>query len=197
MKVIGVTGGVGSGKSSLLKRIGEEYSCVILYADDAAKEIEKPGRKCYDELVSLLGKEILDEEGQIHKGKMSARIFGDDDLREKVNNIIHPGVREYILARIREEKEAGKVDWFFLEAALLIECGYLAVVDEMWYIHADRKVRRERLKKGRGYTDEKIDAIMNSQLGEEEFRHNCHFTVDNSGTLEEAMSQVRAHLGTE
>ena len=73
---------------------------------------------------------------------------------------------------------------------MLIEDGYLNIVDEMWYIYAREDVRRERLRKNRNYSDEKIDAIMEAQLTEEEFRNACSVVIDNSGTLEESFLQI-------
>ena len=85
--------------------------------------------------------------------------------------------------------------FFFLEAALLIECGYASYVDEMWYIYADEEVRRKRLKENRHYSDEKIDSIMKGQLGEEEFRKNCQVIIDNSKELMETEKQIDKILG--
>ena len=190
MKVIGITGGVGSGKSTVLNKIKELYNCEVLYADDAAKELELPGHKCYEELISLLGEDILDAEGLIDAKKMAAKIYADGTLLEKVNAIIHPAVKIYIMDEIDRARNERRCDYFFLEAALLIECGYLDVVDQMWYIFAREDVRRARLKESRGYSDEKIDSIMKSQLSEEEFRKSCHVVIDNSGDIELTMSQI-------
>ena len=78
---------------------------------------------------------------------------------------------------------------------MLIECGYLNIVDEMWYIYAREDIRRKRLKESRNYTDEKINAIMDSQLKEEEFRKYCKVVIDNSGSLEDAYEQIDRELG--
>lgn len=164
-------------------------------ADEAAHKVKEPGQPCYDKLVALLSKQVLSEDGQIDKAKMARMIFEDETLRRKVNDLIHPAVKEYILSELLAEKEKGEADFFFLEAALLIECGYLEFVDQMWYIYADEQVRRERLKRARGYSDEKIDAIMRSQLGEAEYRANCHTVIDNSGSLQEAYDQIDRKLG--
>ena len=88
-----------------------------------------------------------------------------------------------------------KTCFFFIEAALLIECGYLNIVDEMWYIYAREDIRRKRLKESRNYTDEKINAIMDSQLKEEEFRKYCKVVIDNSGSLEDSYEQIDRELG--
>lgn len=195
MRVIGITGGVGSGKSALLHYLAQNYNCKVIMADEVAHRVKEPGGPCYEKLVALLSSGILNEDGTIHNGKMAARIFESDELLKKVNEIIHPTVREVILNEITDAKEKGELDFLFLEAALLIESGYLNIVDEMWYIYAGEALRRVRLKASRSYSDEKIDAIMKSQLAEEEFRKQCSFTVDNSNSLEEACRQIDMKLG--
>lgn len=193
MRLIGITGGVGAGKSEILKYIGDHYKCRIYLADQVAHEVKEPGQPCYDKLTTLLGTEILEKDGTINKAAMAAKIFADRELLEKVNGLIHPAVRQYLLDRIAEE--AGKdTELFFIEAALLIESGYKEVVDEMWYIYADTKVRCQRLAQSRGYSQEKIAQIMASQLSEEEFRASCDFVINNSGSLEESFRQIDSRL---
>lgn len=202
MKIIGITGGVGSGKSELLKYIEAHYSARVLRSDEAAHEVSLvPGGLVYDELAALLEKnqkenagELLNADGTINRKEMAARIFQSPELREKVNALVHPAVRIYIDDAIRKEREKGTTAYFFLEAALLIECGYKKVVDEMWYVYTDPAVRRERLKKSRGYSDAKIDAIMQSQLSDAEFRKNADVVIDNSGDLSAAYRQIDAQL---
>ncbi|GFI03458.1 MAG: dephospho-CoA kinase [Lachnospiraceae bacterium] len=195
MKVIGITGGVGAGKSALLQYIKEKYCCKILMADEIAHKVKEPGQACYEEIVSLLSPEILEEDGTIHRGKMAVKIFGSEELLQKVNNLIHPAVKKMILDEITVAKAEGKLDFLFVEAALLIEDGYLDIVDEMWYIYAREEVRRRRLKESRNYTDEKIDAIMKSQLKEEIFRKYCSIVIDNSEGLPAAFRQIDRKLG--
>ena len=203
MKIIGVTGGVGSGKTELLHYIEKNYRCRILLADEASHEVMQKGGRIYEPLVALLGSSVLDSSGEINRKEMAARIFSHEELLGRVNALIHPAVREFILEAVAEEREKATadaddaVDYFFLEAALLIECGYRAVVDEMWYIYCDLAVRRERLKKSRGYSDEKIDSILSSQLSEAEFRSGSDVVIDNSGNLEDAYRQIREALASE
>ncbi len=193
--MIGITGGVGAGKSALLQYIKEKYCCKILMADEIAHKVKEPGQACYEEIVSLLSPEILEEDGTIHRGKMAVKIFGSEELLQKVNNLIHPAVKKMILDEITVAKAEGKLDFLFVEAALLIEDGYLDIVDEMWYIYAREEVRRRRLKESRNYTDEKIDAIMKSQLKEEIFRKYCSIVIDNSEGLLAAFRQIDRKLG--
>ena len=122
--------------------------------------------------------------------RMAEEIFADASLLETVNGIIHPAVRQYILSEIELQRSLQQIDFLFIEAALLIECGYLDIVDDMWYIYAAEEIRRKRLKEARNYSDEKIDAIMQSQLSEEEYRKACHFVIDNSGELKDSFEQI-------
>ena len=190
MKIIGITGGVGAGKSRILKHIKENYNAKILLADEVANEIKLRGRECYEPLVRLLGTEVLGADLEIDKGKMAQIIFRDQEKLQAVNAILHPAVRQCILRRIREEQQKGEADYFILEAALLIEEHYDEIVDELWYIYADEKTRSKRLKESRGYSEEKIRAIMAGQLSEEEFRASCQVVIDNNKTPEEACRQV-------
>lgn len=194
MKFIGITGGVGAGKSKILKFIKSHYRCEIYLADEAAHLVKIPGTECYQALVELLGEGILSADGQIDKGAMADRIFKDSALLQGVNDIIHPAVREYLLRKYEEAKNRADVELFFVEAALLIECGYGQLVDEMWYIYAEESVRRTRLAKLRGYSEEKIGQIMGRQLSEEDFRGNCDFVIDNSGSFEDTRRQIEKKL---
>jgi dephospho-CoA kinase len=196
MKVIGITGGVGAGKSEVLRYIKELCNCRILIADEAAHILQEPGQPCYQPLIDLLGNGILQADGQIDRKQMAKQIFigSKETLLPQVNTIVHPAVKKYILSEIEREKQIGAIDYFFIEAALLIEDGYVAICDELWYIYATQTVRAERLKKARGYSEEKIDGIMNSQSDEETFRRHCAVVIDNSGDLEETKKQLRQYL---
>ena len=195
MKVIGITGGVGAGKSAVLSYITEKYNCRIILADEVAHTVKEPGQACYQQLITLLSKDVLQSDGKIDKAKMAEKIFNSNELLEKVNAIIHPAVQNYIVEAIALERRENKYDFLFIEAALLIEAGYLDIVEELWYIYADESVRRARLKSSRQYSDEKIDAIMAKQLSEEEFRKHCKVVIDNSGALEASYEQIDRKLG--
>lgn len=194
MKIVGITGGVGAGKTEVLTYLMGHCNCRIIMADRLAETLEEPGQSCYAPIVSLLGKEILQEDGRIDRQKMATKIFADERLLTAVNKIVHPAVKNHILRRIQEEKAADRLDYFFIEAALLIEDGYDKIVDELWYIHADEQVRRRRLKASRGYTDEKIDNILKGQLSSEDFSGHCQIVIENSGTLENVYRQLNEKL---
>ena len=194
MRLIGITGGVGAGKTEILSFIKKHYNCEIHLADVVAKKIQEPGEVCYNKVVALLGNDVLAPDGSIDKGKMATKIFLNTDLLRKINDIVHPAVREYLEQAVQKAKQDGNVELFFIEAALLIESGYRDFVDEMWYIYADDAVRRERLRKNRGYSPEKITKIMESQLSDEAFREGSDFVIDNSGDLEKAFMQIKMRL---
>lgn len=195
MKVIGITGGIGCGKSAILAHIAFSYRCKVILADEIAHIVKEPGQLCYRELVALLGTDILDADGYISKDKMSEMIFSDPGLLARVNGIIHPAVKTYIKTIIADEGEKQEIDFLFIEAALLIEDGYEMIVDEIWYIHSDMALRRERLREFRGYSGEKVEAIINSQLSEAEFRSRCKVVIVNNGALADAYKQVEEKLG--
>ena len=192
--IIGITGGVGAGKSTVLGYISENYNCRVIFSDDVANDIKKKGYPAYDALVELLGEEILGEDGEIDRGKMASAIFNNKNKLKSVNNILHPAVNTYIINIIEDEKSRGELDFVFVEAALLIENGYDKIADELWYVYASEEARRQRLKSSRGYTDEKISDILSKQLDDATFRANCQFTIDNSGTLEAAARQIDEKL---
>ncbi len=194
MKIIGITGGVGAGKSEILSYIKEHYCCEIILADKVAHQLEEPGQPCYEKLIALLGTSILQEDGTIHKAKMAEKIFAEERILTEVNQIVHPAVKTFIMQEIERQQREGKLDFLFIEAALLIEDGYESVVDELWYIYTKTELRRERLKSSRAYSDEKINQILQGQLSEEEFRKHCKVVIDNSGNREETFEQIDKKL---
>lgn len=194
MRVIGITGGVGAGKTEILDFIRRHYRCRIYLADEVARLIQQPGQACYENITALLGTGILKEDGSIDRGKMAARIFVDNELLKKVNAIVHPAVRKYLENVVEEARAEKETELFFIEAALLIENGYRNYVDEMWYIYAPVEVRKERLRESRSYSDEKTEQIMRSQLSEERFRQNCDFVINNGASLAEAYEQIKKRL---
>ncbi len=193
--IIGITGGVGAGKSTILNYIKDNYSSVIIYSDDVANDIKKKGYPAYKPIVELLGTGILDEDGEIDKKKMAARIFSEKALLEKVNNILHPAVNAFIINIIDNERRTNDHDFVFVEAALLIENGYKEIADELWYVYADEDTRRKRLSSSRGYSDEKITSIFEKQLSDDEFRKACDFVIDNSRSEEDSFKQIDKKLG--
>lgn len=195
MRVIGITGGVGAGKTEVLSYIEETYHCRILLADEVGHLVKMPGQPCYEKLVELLGEDCLLPDKTFDKGKMAEMIFKDKTLLKQVNALLHPAVEKYILEEIAKEKRKNTLDFFFVEAALLLESGLCAYLDEIWYIYAEEKVRRKRLKAARDYSEEKIDSIFASQRSEKEFREKCDVVISNNGQIEETKKQIDEKLG--
>lgn len=193
MKTIGITGGVGSGKTEVLTFITAHYDARVIVADIAAKELEQPGQPCYRKLVEALGNGILDAEGLIDAKTLSGLIFSDAKALAQVNAIVHPAVKRYILEAMEEERNKG-TKYFVVEAALLIEEDYQDILDEMWYIYVSEPVRRKRLKGSRGYSDQKIDSIMAAQKTDAEFRSVCDHVIDNNDSIGKMQKQVAALL---
>ncbi len=194
MLFIGITGGIGAGKSALLRYIKRHYKCEIHLADEVAHLVKKSGTPCFRELVRLLGEDIVGGDGEIDKAVMADRIFHSPGLLQEVNAILHPAVKEYLLERLDDARRNPEIELFFVEAALLIEAGYRSLVDEMWYVYASPAVRRERLMRERGYSAQRAEDIMARQLSDEEFRQNCDFVIDNSGSLEESCRLIDLRL---
>jgi len=206
MITIGVTGGIGAGKSEILRYLNKSCNCRIIMSDNAAKMLEQPGGPLYEPLIELLREkeasggqqgELLTADGEIDKKEMAARIFGDPDLLRRINELVHPAVNRYILDEIERERITGEREFFILESALLIENGYDKILDSMWYIYCEESVRSERLRTSRGYSDEKIRSIMKSQVSDGVFRQYCDVVIDNTGDFEGengAAAQVDAAL---
>ena len=184
--VIGITGGVGAGKSQVLALMKEYFGAEVIAADEVGRELMEPDRACFVPVVQLFGAEVVKEDGTLDRQKIAGIIFSDRDMLEKQNKIIHPAVKAEIVRRCK----ASEAPWVVIEAALLLEAHYEDVCEEFWYIHADVETRRHRLKESRGYTDERINAVMANQLSEMEFRSGCHRVIDNSKTLEETKQQI-------
>lgn len=191
MKFIGITGGVGAGKSAILDYLKNKPDTKVMLADEIAHELMVPGTQCYDRLKAEFGTEdIYQKDGFFDRIKLAQVIFSDDEKRKKLNGIVHPAVRKYVIGQAAYERKEGKIKLLVLEAALLIEEHYDEICDELWYIYTREDIRRERLKASRGYSDARVDGIFASQLGEEVFRAHCCEVIDNNGPLEETLAQM-------
>ncbi len=193
MKIIGVTGGVGSGKSEVVNFIARRFDATVVQADAVGYLLMKPGNACFEPIVALFGPEILREDGKLDREKIASIVFNNKEMIEKLNAIVHPAVKKYINKAIEREKKY-ETQFFVIEAALLIEANCDEICDELWYVYADEQTRIERLKLNRGYSDEKIREIVQNQLSEEEFSRYCHFEVDNSGDFEDTKAQIEQRM---
>lgn len=189
MKIIGITGGIGTGKSLVLDYLKESYGAVCCQADEVAKRLQRKGTKCYKRIVEHFGEGILDEEGRLNRSRLAGIVFSNPAELRILNEIVHPTVKEKIKEQIRrEEKKESPV--FVLEAALLIEDHYDAFCDELWYIYTDDETRKKRLIASRGYDEKKIQGIFSSQLPSSVFFEHCDRAIDNCNSFEEACQQI-------
>mgnify|MGYP003161496168 CR=1 FL=1 len=182
MKIIGITGGVGSGKSEILNILKNDYQAKVIQSDHVAHELMVPGAKSYDAIVQAFGNEILNEDQTINRPILGEIVFHDETKLSLLNSITHKNV---------DEPEGLLV----IESALLVGAGYEKRFDQLWYIYTREEVRYERLKASRGYSDEKIKQMIEKQQKEEEFKSMASNIIDNSGDLEDTKAQIIKILG--
>ena len=173
----------------MLDYLKETYHAHLILADLVGHEVMEPGLPAYDAIIETFGREILSEDQTIDRKKLGDIVFHKEEMRQKLNAIVHPAVKQEILRRI-EQAKLENVSYTVVEAALFLEENYDAFCDETWYIYTDEKIRRQRLKESRGYSDERIDQIFRSQKTHEEFQKRCLFMIDNNGSEEETFRQI-------
>ncbi len=187
-KIIGITGGVGCGKSTVVKLLQKHYHCLTILTDEVARKQMLLGGTTYSRVVKEFGEDILLENGSIDRGKLAGIVFADPDALLRLNALTHPAVTEYVLAQVEEQRKENRYELLVIESALLIEGGYETFCDQVWYIYATEKERKERLKRDRGYTDKKIDDLMARQHREEDFFSVSSYVIrNNDGRDEEAL----------
>ena len=188
MKVLGITGGVGSGKSQVLAYLESEYQAVVCQMDEVAKQLQKKGTPCYRQILRQFGTEIAGPDGEIDRVRLGTAGFSDAGKLRLLNGIVHPAVLEWVRRDI-EDKASRGVKLYVVEAALLPDVG-AGLCDELWYVYAPEKVRYRRLRDSRGYSEEKTARMIESQPSENRFRQVCTAVIDNSGTFEDTKKQI-------
>lgn len=188
--VIGVTGGVGVGKSQVLDLLKNKFGAEVILADDVGRQVMEPDGCCFKAVAELFGPRSVKADGTLDRAWIAGQIFHDKELLEKQNGIIHPAVKAEIIRRC----ESSIAKFVAVEAALLLEAHYEDVCDEFWYIYADEETRRNRLKASRGYSDDRIDSVMANQLSEEAFRSGCSRVIDNSGDFGKTADEIEKVL---
>lgn len=189
MKIIGITGGVGAGKTQILEYLNDRYGATVCQADEVAKKLQKKGTDCHRAIVEHFGVEILDSRGELDRERLAQIIFTDGKERAALNEIVHPAVKEEVRKIIKRE-ERKHTSLFILEAALLLDDHYEQICDEIWYVYVEDAIRKKRLIYARGYDAEKVDDIIASQLPKDVFLRNCDRVIDNSGIFEETKMQL-------
>lgn len=189
MKIIGITGGIGSGKTAVLNILKEDYNAFVMEADALAHHLMEPGQISYKDIVDEFGSDILSNDGNIDRQKLGQIVFNDEEKLQTLNSITHPNVKKAILDSISEKRDSG-CPLYVLEAALLIQDGYLDICDEMWFVYADIEKRIERLCKFRNFTRERALDVIRSQASDDYYEANCVKKVDNSGDITELKRQI-------
>lgn len=189
MRIIGITGGVGAGKSEIVKYLEEHYGAEVAIADKIGHLGIKKGKECYLSVIDLLGDAIIEEDGELNREKIATIVHADKERLTQLDAIIHPFVKRCIIKMIIDA-QAAKRKYFLIEAALLFEANYNQICDEVWYIYASCDVRCARLSKSREYDEEKSRQIMANQLSDADFRGKCDFVIDNSGDFVDTTKQI-------
>lgn len=190
MRVIGITGGVGAGKSRILSILKTDYQAEIIQADEVAKELEEPGQEGYQKLAELFGKRILAEDGRIDRACLASIIFQDEEALRMVNGIIHPLAWKEMKRRICHST----APIVAVEAALFDE-NSRKLCQELWFVDTSEENRIARLMENRGYSRQKCLDIMANQKKREAFLRIADVVIDNNGTVEAVREQLADILG--
>lgn len=189
MKIIGITGGVGAGKSTVLDYLREQFHAYVIQADQVGHQVMEPGEICYSQVIALFGEHILKKDKTIDRKAVSDVVFGNEEKLKKLNGIIHPAVRQSVLEEIQLQKEK-KTAIVVVESALLLEEHYEKFCDKVWYVHTDREIRISRLMENRGYSREKSENIISSQAPDEYFAKHADYIIRNNGDIKDTWLQV-------
>ena len=183
MKVLGITGGIGSGKSTVMEMLKNRYGAVVLLADDIGHTAMDKDTVTFRQMTEAFGKEILDADGNIDRNILSGILMSSEEKLAIQNSIVHPYVIDKINEAIAECKSNG-IKLVAVESAILYEAGCDALCDEVWYVAADTDVRVKRLIKDRGYTKEKAYAFIQKQKPDEYFFARCSRVIYNNDDIE-------------
>lgn len=186
--IFAVIGGIGVGKSTVLRILENSYSIEGCYSDELAKGLYTPGSRVYEELVSEIGDGIINKEsGELKTAALADLIFRSSELRSRVNAIVHPAVWALIEERIQRARSVGTD--LAVETALPTT-HFIAECDKCIFVYAEREVRIRRLMAGRGYSRNEAVLRLSSQGTEDEFRSMADVCINNSGTVKECEDEI-------
>lgn len=189
MKTIGVTGGIGSGKS-VAAQILADLGAMVIDADRVGHETYQPGTPGWERVVAEFGREVVSPDGSIDRKRLGAIVFADPGRLARLNAIVHPLIRDTVAARIAAERRAGRAQAVVVEAALLLQARWDALVDEVWLIAARPEVVEQRLMAQRGLDRAAIAARMRAQSGDAPSPAQVAVVVDNSGSVDALRAQI-------
>jgi dephospho-CoA kinase len=188
-KVIGLTGGMGSGKSTVSQLLAES-GAVIIDADKVGHEAYQPNTKTWQELVATFGRQIVAQDGSIDRKKLGAIVFGSPEQLEQLNRIVHPRMFEMMKERIEQYRQQG-VKVVVLDAAILFEANWTPLVDKIWVVVASESLVIVRAKARTGLPEEQIRARLSSQMPVEEKVKKASVVIHNDGTFEDLRIKVK------
>lgn len=190
-KKIGLTGGIGSGKSTAAKRFAA-LGARVYHADEIARQALDPGAVCYDRVVSAFGPEILNADGTVDRRRLARIVFSSDKKREALNAIIHPYVMKELFARAEHDLSNPKGGIAIFEVPLLYESGMDSGLDSTILVSSDEETRIRRVMERDGLTREHILSRIRAQMPEEEKRRRADYILENDGAEEDLIRQVDA-----
>jgi len=191
MKTIGLTGGIGSGKTAVAT-ILEELGAVVIHADTVGHEIYRPKSEGWGRVTAAFGTGVLAPDQTVDRSKLAAIVFNDPQALKRLNAIVHPLMFDEIERRIESSRAAGSSRPIVLEAAVLIEANWLPLVDEVWLVVATKHAIIERVGHQRGLSPQAVAARVDAQLSDTERRRFAHVVVENTGSLSDLRKQVEA-----
>ena len=190
MKIIGLTGGIGTGKSEVSKVL-TELVAVVLDADKIAHQVYLPQTSTWQEIVDAFGGDILKPNNEINRKKLGDIVFKNTEEMNRLNSIVHPRIRDFLKMRIDEEREKD-IPSVVVDAAIIIEADWLSVVDELWVVISDLDNILERLKLRDGLSREAIMARISTQLAQEERMKYATLTIENNSDLPSLKNKVES-----
>ena len=193
MKVIGLTGGIGSGKSTVASFMAE-LGAAVIELDNVAHEVMKPGSKVWRLLVDEFGNEIVNSRGVIDRSKLGQIVFNDSNALKRLTDITHPGVDKRIEEKLDEYRRSA-VDYVVLVAAVRLDTDKSSQVDEIWVTVAPEEVILKRLKNRSGFSEKESKARIVSQLPDKERVKHADVVIDTDCSLDELKSRVVAAWG--
>ena len=193
MKVIGLTGGIGSGKSTVSQFLAE-LGAVILNADEVGHEAFKPDTEIWHKVVAAFGRQIVTPDGNIDRKKLGNIVFGNPESLSRLNQIMHPRMYALVKAQLEEYRRQG-VRVVVLEAPLLLEAGWTSLVDEVWVTVASEPTVLRRLQEQVGLSEQQSLARIRSQLSSEERIKQADVVIDTDCSLDEVKTKVNELWG--
>ena len=188
MRTIGLTGGIGSGKSAV-SDILRDLGAFVIDADVVAHEVYRPDSDGWREVVATFGAEITGPSGEVDRGKLAAIVFGDAAQLERLNRIVHPRTRDLVAARLGQAEKSGETA-AVVEAAILFEAGWEDMFDEVWVVAAPSEIAVRRVAESRGTDAESVRSRMRAQMSNEDRLSRADAAIDNSRSLDDLRARV-------